>query len=873
MPRVRPGSLRKPLGPLLWAAAAVLIAALALPFLVERFFLPPLLAGTDLAGQQVRVSRFGISGCTLHISGSPGASPLIAGGSVRIDWTVGGLLRRQVDEVACTGLLVQVDRLIGRKSASPSPPSTPKAAPAPKALPLAVARIRVADSLLVVGGDHAHRVIPVALAADLQSSGPGTAPDSLRYRIALVVGGQEMRGDFTYAHLQGSLTGRLEGEMDLQALAAMASAAVSGAGQPEGLAETSARFALGTRPFVVDRIDAGVRLLGFSWYDSDMRLAIGGGEGAGLTVAGGRAAYRIDLAGIVLTGPVRAEVGAGADIAVAADGIGWQGNMEVIPGLGDWGGGWFMDAAAPLRLRHEGTVVNDGVRVRLQTEPGGERQAAYTGHFRENSFRAAAVEGQAELEFSRAGAGGELKAEAAANVTDLAGEFPGGSFFLPAAAVRASAASSAEGGAEGRLSVKGRFSAGGGGLALPARDIRIQGIQLSLPFFLPGPAEGAAGDFRIDDMFFRQVRLGGLAATLEQRGRDFLLTGELKSPVLPDSPVRLAARVAMPPDETPFLELSGAVAEAGFDLHPLTDLHPQLKEISGSGTLDLAADLAVDRCGVNGTLAVGLRDGRFEIPETEVSLRDTAFTFVLPALPRLESAPAQKLTFGTIRGKKAVLHDVAVAFQVESPESLFIEQISAKWSGGRIFTSSFRLRPDMREVEAALICDRLELAQILSQLGLAEAEGEGRMSGRIPLLYSNQTVFVDDGFLFTTPGETGSLRIRQSEYLETDVPRDAAPLTPLHFAGAALGNFEYNWAKIYVNSEEENLLLMLQIDGKPKERLPFRFDADRNMFVPLRHGETGGIDQPIKLDVNFRVPVNELFLYHSQLIPFLLQSK
>ncbi|MDD3619049.1 MAG: hypothetical protein PHX57_06620, partial [Desulfobulbaceae bacterium] len=53
MPRVRPGSLRKPLGPLLWAAAAVLIAALALPFLVERFFLPPLLAGTDLAGQQV----------------------------------------------------------------------------------------------------------------------------------------------------------------------------------------------------------------------------------------------------------------------------------------------------------------------------------------------------------------------------------------------------------------------------------------------------------------------------------------------------------------------------------------------------------------------------------------------------------------------------------------------------------------------------------------------------------------------------------------------------------------------------------------------------------------------------------------------------
>ncbi|HHO48951.1 MAG TPA: hypothetical protein ENN06_10965 [Desulfobacteraceae bacterium] len=868
MPRIRPGLLRKPLGLLLWAAAAIFIAALALPLLVERFFLPPLLAGTDFAGQQVRVSRFGISGCTLHISGLPSASPVIAGGFVRIDWTVGGLLRRQVDEVASTGLLVHVDRLVGRKSTSPPFPSAPTAAPEPKALPFAVVRIRIADSFMVFGRGHATRVIPVALAADLQASGPDTVPDPLRYRGTLVLGGQEMRGDFAYTHPQGSLTGRLEGEMDLQALAAMAPGDVTSAGRTAGRAEISARFALGTTPFVVDRIDAGVRLRGFSWYDPDMRLAIGAGEGGSLTVAGGRAAYRIDLAGMVFSGPVRAEVEAEADIAVAADEIGWQGKMVIIPGVGEWGGGWFMDEAAALRLRHHGIIDKDGVQAGLQTEPGGERQAAYSGHLGENSFRAAVVAAEADLEFGRAGAGGGLKAEVAAEVADFIGEFPDGSVHLPAAAVRASAVHSAEG-----RSVEGWFSAGDGGIALPARDIRIQGIHLSLPFFLPEPAEAAAGDFRIDDMFFRQVRLGGLTATLEQRGRDFLLAGELNSPVLPDSPVRLATRAAISPDQAPFLELSGVVAEAGFDLHSLAALHPQLEEISGSGSLDLAADLAVDRCGVHGTLAVSLRDGRFEIPEAEVSLHDTAFTFALPALPRLESAPAQKLTFGTIRGKKAVLHDVTVAFQVESPESLFIEQISGKWSGGRVFTSGFRLRPDMREVEAALICDRLELAQILSQLGLAEAEGEGRMSGRIPILYSNQTIFVDDGFLFTTPGEKGNLRIRQSEYLETDVPRDAVRLTPLHFAGAALGNFEYNWAKLYVNSEEENLLLMLQIDGKPKEKLPFRFDADRNMFVTLQEGETGGMDQPIKLDVNFRVPVNELFLYHSQLIPFLLQSK
>jgi hypothetical protein len=82
-----------------------------------------------------------------------------------------------------------------------------------------------------------------------------------------------------------------------------------------------------------------------------------------------------------------------------------------------------------------------------------------------------------------------------------------------------------------------------------------------------------------------------------------------------------------------------------------------------------------------------------------------------------------------------------------------------------------------------------------------------------------------------------------------------------------MADFEYNWAKLQIKSEDENLLLKLQVDGKPTEKLPFRFDAKNNVFVRLDDGSKGGIDQPIQLDVNFNVPVNEIFYYKDKLMP------
>jgi hypothetical protein len=872
MPRIRPGVPGKPLFWLLSAAAVVLVLVLALPFFVERLILPPLLNRTGFADQRLMVSRFGINGCTIHIAGRPGGPPLLTSGNAHLQWTLPGLLQRRLDGITFDGLLLDPGRLFGRKNSSQSSPAAFRPSPEGIGLPLVVEQVRIVNSFLILTGEQGRNIIPVSLSAHRQDPQDSNDRDVLHYRIVLVAAGQEMKADCVYDHRKGSFAGRLEGVVNLASLAAAVPFFFSSPGQMTGTADIAVRFTAGTAPFVLDRIDGEVRLRDFHWRSPRMPLEIISREEAGMIFAGGGAMYRIHVAGLAAVAPLQAEVAAEGGISLAENRIGWHGDLVVSPVVGQQVGRFFIDEAAPVLLQHEGAISDGRVKGKLTAGAQGDQRQGYAGRYKEGLFRAADLEAEVDFELGPSGVENALTAELSLHGSDIAGELPGGVLVLPGVAIRASVQPARENAGNG-LDMKGRLSVADGRLDLPAPDMHFLGIHLSLPFFLSGRQAGEVGDVRIDDIFLRQVRVGGLTGTVQQHRLEYLLSGELRTPVLPENPIRLAARARMPRDQVPFIELSTSVEQAGFDVAHLAPFHSGLKKVSGTGMLDLAGSLAVDKCGLNGGLTVNLRDGNFDIPEAEITMHDTAFTINLPALPRLESAPAQKLTFGMLGGKKVVMHDVLLAFQVESPESLFVERMSARWGGGRIFTSGFRLRPDMKDVEVALFCDRLELAQILSQLGLAEAEGEGRMSGRIPLLYSDRAIFVDDGFLFTTPGEKGSLRIRQSDYLATGMPADVPQFSPLHFAGAALGNFEYNWAKLSVDSEEENLLLKLQIDGRPKERLPYRFDAERNLFLRLEKGEAGGIDQPLKLDVNFRVPVNELFRHHSQIMRYILQDK
>ena len=85
----------------------------------------------------------------------------------------------------------------------------------------------------------------------------------------------------------------------------------------------------------------------------------------------------------------------------------------------------------------------------------------------------------------------------------------------------------------------------------------------------------------------------------------------------------------------------------------------------------------------------------------------------------------------------------------------------------------------------------------------------------------------------------------------------------MDFAAEALKNFQYNWVKLLLNSEGEDLIMQMQMDGKPLQSLPFSYDSQTGLLQRL-DDKTQGISQPIRLDVNFRLPLNRFIGYSGK---------
>ena len=861
MPQPSPGPRRKWLL-LCCAAAFTLLLAATLPLQVEHFFLPRILGNAGLAGYRVAVSRFGLRGCTLHLVAAP-ENGLVRAGTIGLDWTIAGLLRGRLRQLSGDGLLVNpassAPKLSAKKSAGDSA----------RGLPLLIDRIELRNSFIVLFRNGRPFLFPLSLSGQRQEQKAG--PDRpLQYKLNLHAAGQEVHGDFTLD--QGGLfAGTARTTLDLSSL--VLALPLPGEGQYRGSARIDVELAGALRPFRLDKI-AGTALLNDFQANWGQALLQSAGENtARVTLSGGNGTYRLNGSDFALAGPLTADLAFSSEIFPEGEAIGWQGEATLQPApdqkLGEQVS---LDKAPALHLQHKGKAEAGRIEINLQAVPQEEQEEqAYALRLREKTFLAEGLSAEARIVVSPESADQWLTATFGVK-SGLAADFGNGRGRVPDLVLQGSVILPARTSDQG-ISLQGRLDFTDASLSLARPELRLQAINLALPFSWTGQEQASPGELHIKDISLGEVRLGGFSGTIARAENSFSLQGEVKSGLLPESAIKVNADMQPLGPEGLLAEVSWSADKARLAVQELAPLHPSLKSLTGTATLDLDGRLRFDQCGLHGDLAASLQDGDFALPEANLHMKDVALDLRLPRLPDLETAPAQQLAVGSLRSKKIAITDLDAAFRVESPESLFIEDISAGWSGGRVFSSGIRLQKNLPELAFALICDHLQLAEVLTQLGLAEAEGGGSVSGRIPLVYRDRKLRIDDGFLFTAPGAKGTLKVIRSSHLDVGLPADTPQLSPLHFAGAALRDFEYNWAKLNIFSEEENLLLKLQIDGRPRQRLPYRFDAQNSVFVRLAEGAPGGIDQPVKLDVNFKVPVDELMRNQQILQPLLRKLK
>lgn len=259
-----------------------------------------------------------------------------------------------------------------------------------------------------------------------------------------------------------------------------------------------------------------------------------------------------------------------------------------------------------------------------------------------------------------------------------------------------------------------------------------------------------------------------------------------------------------------------------------------------------------------GELTLKLADGMLTKGETTVAAIGTSLHF--PSLPSLRSAPSQIATFESIESGKIHIDGGKLYYRLEEEPGLFLEKARLSWCGGKIETGALSFSPSTRNMEATLYCDRLGFAELLSQFGIEDTDGEGSLNGRLPVAFNEGRILFDDGFLFSTPGNSGIVRFTDTDQLRQGIP-DISQSATLDYSIKALENFAYNWTKLTFNTEGENLLLALQLDGKPAEPLPFGYK--NGQIVATEKG--AGLQHPLRLDMNFRLPLQELFQYGKSL--------
>jgi len=398
----------------------------------------------------------------------------------------------------------------------------------------------------------------------------------------------------------------------------------------------------------------------------------------------------------------------------------------------------------------------------------------------------------------------------------------------------------------------------------PKLRAKIDGIQARVPLKWPFKGTGKKGAYSVMELAWEKGNLGSVKGTVQQKDLGLVFNGVYTGTLLPDMSMNFTGNAGI-------LSPKGCEAGIHFELNPyrtesdldLEQFIPSAKGVTFNGEFGLNGDWTFDNTGMKSRLNATLNHANLMLKDKKAALEGIQAALSLTDLQTLRSAPKQEFSF-----EKAALGQLSasngkIEYQIESPSSFFIEKSSFRWCDGNVHTQAMRISPGIDDYDLILYCDRLKLAMILKQFGAANAKGSGTVNGRLPVRIKNGKIRFNDGFLFSTPGEGGTIRLTGTEILTAGISPDSPQFAQIELAREALKDYDYQWAKLNIISEGEDVLLRLQFDGKPARALPFVYNKKIGGFTKVEAGGKVSIFQGIGLDVNIRVPMDKILHYQD----------
>jgi hypothetical protein len=418
----------------------------------------------------------------------------------------------------------------------------------------------------------------------------------------------------------------------------------------------------------------------------------------------------------------------------------------------------------------------------------------------------------------------------------------------------------------GAIGLEGLLQFTGAGVSEPETGVKISGARGLVPLRWPPGKQMKNGDISVAALYYKQMNFGEIKGKIQQTVAGFAFEGRQINQLLPEISLKFNgdAKLLDTKDPVTNMHFSLLRPEHAAEID-LGNFFPGSKGVKVNGKLMLTGDLAADGSGFEGSINLQVKNGSVRIRKDKFAVEGIQLSLSVPELPKIRSAAGQHLAFSKIALGDLVAKDGRIDFQIESSRSFLIEKTHFVWCDGNVDTQSMRISPGVEDYRITFYCDRLNLAKVLDQFGAATADGEGTVNGRIPLHYMNGNIRFDDGFLFSTPGNGGKIHLKGTDILTAGIPPNTPQYVQMELAREALKDYDYSWAKLNIASEGEELLLQMQMDGKPAKMLPFVYRKDIGGFVKVEAESKGSKFQGIRLDVNFRLPLNKMLQYKGLL--------
>lgn len=395
--------------------------------------------------------------------------------------------------------------------------------------------------------------------------------------------------------------------------------------------------------------------------------------------------------------------------------------------------------------------------------------------------------------------------------------------------------------------------------------IAIRSLSASVPFQWPPAPETKQGRLTVDTIRWQGRPLGTLTGVLRQSGQSLAFDLRHTSKLFPGLFVLLKGEAnkdggtlmaKLPSYQTPNEVDLGRVsnAAAGFKLQA---------RVEGQGCV------TVTQGDLNGRATFKLEEGRLTHSDQNLEATGIFGNIEINDIAALASPPGQRVGLEVLQFGNIKASSLDATFQSLGNKSVLIQNSVLDWCEGKIRTEPFRLSADMKAVDAILVCEGLNLAMMLQQLGVAEGEGDGTVSGRIPVRWSDGHLRFDKGILSSPAGKSGIIRLRRmggTEHLLEGLPPGTPQRAHLDIATEALKDYTYHSIHLLLENKKDILLIKLQLNGKPNQLLPFVYDKELGQFKRIEGqglAEFKGID----IDLNLRSPLDEILNYKDLLKP------